>query len=48
MNQDDNSDVVLNSIREDIRQSLPVEGVTQTENIVTPKTGRVSILIIVL
>ncbi|KAL4237046.1 hypothetical protein ACF0H5_005430 [Mactra antiquata] len=39
MTQDDNSDVVLKSIREDIRKSLPVEAMTSTENIITPKTG---------
>lgn len=43
MSEGDNADVVLNSIREGIRQSLPVEGMTPTEHIVTPKHGPVCV-----
>ncbi|XP_053394855.1 uncharacterized protein LOC123524416 [Mercenaria mercenaria] len=39
MSEGDNADVVMNSIREGIRQSLPIEGMTKTEHVVTPKHG---------
>ena len=47
MSEGDNADVVINSIREGIRQSLPVEGMTETEHVVIPKHGPVCILIYV-
>ncbi|XP_062602993.1 uncharacterized protein LOC134264736 [Saccostrea cucullata] len=34
-----NSDIVLQSIREDLRSLLPLNGVTSTENIHTPTVG---------
>ena len=39
---DHNSDIVLESIREDIRTLLPLNGVTPTEKICTPSVGPVS------
>ncbi|XP_060557407.1 uncharacterized protein LOC132717851 [Ruditapes philippinarum] len=39
LSEGDNADVVINSIREGIRQSLPLEGMTETEHIVKPTHG---------
>lgn len=38
----DNTETVLNSIRDDIRETLPLEAVTETEHVMQPKYGKVS------
>ena len=42
LQEQDNARVILDSIREDIRNSLPVEALTRTETIVCPEMGPVS------
>lgn len=36
------NEIILNSIREDLRESLPQNCLSPTENIITPSIGKVS------
>lgn len=39
----DNAGIMLESIRDDIRQKLPLDAMTETENVLQPKFGKVHV-----
>ena len=41
LESEDNASIMLDSIREDIREKLPVEAVTDTEHVLQPTVGKV-------